>query len=373
VLEAAKDARKQTLQIAAAEMEAAVEDLEIEDGRVVVRGVPDKGVTLASIGKKGNLYMSKVPPVLGVSHPAFAVQAPAFAAELAKIEVDPDTGQTTIHDFVVVQDAGKAINPLGVEGQMQGGAVQSIGIALTEAMMYDKNGRLMNPSLLDYRKPLRPICPTSRRSSSRFRPSSCGVGEPPIVPAPAVLANAVHDATGVRLTGPCRPSESHWPSPPDDPPQRGRAPSDASYPRRGLTASAPPGCFCHRSEPCRDRQRGQTSDMLCKQIYSRCWHRRQGGRWAEEPMSLKPSLEVPAVAGAVEREAPASRRSSIHLRRSRRGRRAPRDPTGRHESGRHHANAGRRRRAGRRLSLLRARHHSRRRSRRHLSLPHVRQ
>ena len=95
VLEAAKDARKQTLQIAAAEMEAAVEDLEIEDGRVVVRGVPDKGVTLASIGKKGNLYMSKIPPVLGVSHPAFAVQAPAFAAELAKIEVDPDTGQTT--------------------------------------------------------------------------------------------------------------------------------------------------------------------------------------------------------------------------------------------------------------------------------------
>jgi len=205
VLEAAKDARKQTLQIAAAEMEAAVEDLEIEDGRVVVRGVPDKGVTLASIGKKGNLYMSKVPPVLGVSHPAFAVQAPAFAAELAKIEVDPDTGQTTIHDFVVVQDAGKAINPLGVEGQMQGGAVQSIGIALTEAMMYDKNGRLMNPSLLDYRKLTAADLPNIETiivevpaPAGPF--GARGVGEPPIVPAPAALANAVHDATGVRLT-----------------------------------------------------------------------------------------------------------------------------------------------------------------------------
>jgi CO/xanthine dehydrogenase Mo-binding subunit len=205
VLEAAKDARNQTLQIAAAEMEAAVEDLEIEDGRVVVRGVPDKGVTLASIGKKGNLYMSKVPPVLGVSHPAFSVQAPAFAAELARIEVDPDTGETTIHDFVVVQDAGKAINPLGVEGQMQGGAVQSIGIALTEAMMYDKDGRLMNPSLLDYRKLTAADLPNIETIIVEV-PSPAGpfgargVGEPPIVPAPAALANAVADATGVRLT-----------------------------------------------------------------------------------------------------------------------------------------------------------------------------
>jgi CO/xanthine dehydrogenase Mo-binding subunit len=143
--------------------------------------------------------------VLGVSHPAFAVQAPAFAAELAKIEIDPDTGQTTIHDFVVVQDAGKAINPLGVEGQMQGGAVQSIGIALTEAMMYDKTGRLMNPSLLDYRKLTAADLPNIETiivevpaPAGPF--GARGVGEPPIVPAPAALANAVHDATGVRLT-----------------------------------------------------------------------------------------------------------------------------------------------------------------------------
>ncbi|OLD95373.1 MAG: hypothetical protein AUG80_16845, partial [Candidatus Rokubacteria bacterium 13_1_20CM_4_68_9] len=142
VMEAAKNARQQTLEIAAKEMEAAVQDLEIENERVVVRGVPDRGVTLAQIGKKGNLYMSKVPPVLGVSHPAFSQQAPAFCAELARIEVDPDTGEVTIHDFVVVQDVGKAINPLGVEGQMQGGAVQSIGMALTEALTFDDQGRL---------------------------------------------------------------------------------------------------------------------------------------------------------------------------------------------------------------------------------------
>ena len=205
VLQAAQDARRQTLEIAAKEMEAAIEDLEIEDGRVVVRGVPDKGVTLASIGKKGNLYMSKVPPVLGVAHPAFAVQAPAFAAQLARIEVDPDTGQLTLHDFVAVQDAGKAINPLGVEGQMQGGAVQSLGIALTEGMMYDESGRLMNASLLDYRKLTAADLPNIETiivevpaPAGPF--GARGVGEPPIVPAPAALANAIHDATGVRLT-----------------------------------------------------------------------------------------------------------------------------------------------------------------------------
>src|SRR5881296_2307653 len=107
VMQAAQNARNQTLEIAAKELEASVHDLEIDDGKVVVRGVPNKGVTLAQIGKKGNLYMSKVEPVLGVSHPAFSVQAPAFCAQLAKIEIDPDTGELTLHDLVSwAQNAG---------------------------------------------------------------------------------------------------------------------------------------------------------------------------------------------------------------------------------------------------------------------------
>ena len=140
--------------------------------------------------------MSKVPPVLGVSHIAFAVQAPAFAAQLARVEVDPDTGEVTLHEFVVVQDAGKAINPLGVEGQMQGGAVQSLGFALTEALLFDEKGRLTNPSLLDYRKLTAADLPNIETIIVEV-PSPAGpfgargVGEPPIVPAPAAIANAV--------------------------------------------------------------------------------------------------------------------------------------------------------------------------------------
>ena len=205
VMQAAQDARRQTLEIAAGELEAAMQDLEIVDGRVIVRGMPDKGVTLAQIGKKGNLYMSKVPPVIGVAHPAFTQQAPAFAAQLARIEVDPDTGEVKIHDFVIVQDVGHAINPLACEGQMQGGAVQSLGIALTEILDYDAEGRLRNPSLLDYRKLTAADLPNLETIIVEV-PSPAGpfgargVGEPPIIPAPAAIANAIEDATGCRLT-----------------------------------------------------------------------------------------------------------------------------------------------------------------------------
>ncbi len=205
VLEAAQDARRQTLDIAATELEASIHDLDIEDGRVTICGVPDRAVTLAAIGKKGNTYMSKVQPVLGTSRPAFSQQAPGFAAHLARIEVDPDTGEITLHDFVVVQDVGRAINPIGVEGQMQGGAVQSLGMALTEGLMFDEQGRLMNPSLLDYRKltaadlpSIETIIVEKPSPSGPF--GARGVGEPPIIPAPAALANAIEDAAGIRLT-----------------------------------------------------------------------------------------------------------------------------------------------------------------------------
>ena len=149
--------------------------------------------------------MSKVPPVLGTAQVGFSQQAPAFASQIARIEVDPDTGEVTLHDFVIVQDVGKAINPLAVEGQMQGGAVQSLGIALTEALLYDEAGRLTNPSLLDYRTLTAADLPNIETIIVEV-PSPAGpfgargVGEPPIVPAPAAIANAVHDATGIRLT-----------------------------------------------------------------------------------------------------------------------------------------------------------------------------
>jgi CO/xanthine dehydrogenase Mo-binding subunit len=119
--------------------------------------------------------------------------------------VDPDTGQITLTDFVCSQDVGKMLNPLGAEGQIQGGAVQSLGFALTEGLMYSEDGRLMNPSLLDYRKLTAADVPNIEciivENPAPAGPFGArGVGEPPIIPAPAAVANALQDATGVRLT-----------------------------------------------------------------------------------------------------------------------------------------------------------------------------
>jgi CO/xanthine dehydrogenase Mo-binding subunit len=205
VIAAAEDARRQTLAIAAGELEASPDDLDIVDNQVVVRGVPDRSISLAAIGKKTNTMQSKLLPVHGAGSSAVPVQAPAFAAQLAEIEVDPDTGLVTVHDFAAIQDVGFAINPLGIEGQVQGGAVQSLGMALTEALQYDQQGRLLNPSLLDYRKLTAADLPNIdtllvQVPSPAGPMGARGVGEPPIVPAPAAVANAIEDATGVRIT-----------------------------------------------------------------------------------------------------------------------------------------------------------------------------
>jgi CO/xanthine dehydrogenase Mo-binding subunit len=205
VAAAAMDARQQTLSIAARELEVSVDDLDIETDRVVVRGVPDRSISLEVIGKRSNTVRSKIPPVLGSASLTFDTLAPAFAAELARLEIDPDTGAVTLHGFVIAQDVGKAINPLGIEGQMQGGAVQSLGFALTEGLLYDEQAQLTNPSLLDYRKLTAADLPNIETIIVEV-PSPAGpfgargVGEPPIIPAPAAIANAIEDATGLRLT-----------------------------------------------------------------------------------------------------------------------------------------------------------------------------
>ncbi|MFN8526863.1 MAG: xanthine dehydrogenase family protein molybdopterin-binding subunit [Chloroflexota bacterium] len=205
VIAAAEDAKQQTLKIAAAELEANAEDLAITGNAVVVQGVPDKSITLEAIGRKTNSFGSQVAPVHGTGSIAVPAQAPAFAVQIAEVEIDPDTGALALHGFATIQDVGFAINPLGIEGQIQGGAVQSLGIALTEGLMYDDQGRVMNPSLLDYRQLTAADVPDMETElvavpAPHGPMGARGVGEPPIVPAPAAIANAIEDAVGVRLT-----------------------------------------------------------------------------------------------------------------------------------------------------------------------------
>ena len=128
-----------------------------------------------------------------------------FGVHLVDVEVDPDTGKTTILRYTVIQDAGKAIHPSYVEGQMQGGAVQGIGWALNEEYFFDDQGQMKNASFLNYRIPTFldvPMIDTIIvEVPNPDHPYGVrGVGETPIVPPPAAIAIAIHNAVGVRMT-----------------------------------------------------------------------------------------------------------------------------------------------------------------------------
>ncbi len=129
----------------------------------------------------------------------------SFGTHIVDLEVDPETGRSTILRYLVVQDAGKAIHPAYVEGQFQGGAVQGIGWALNEEYIYGADGRLQNPIFLDYRVPVASDLPMIDtiivEVPNPGHPYGVrGVGETGITPPLPAVANAVRDAIGVRMT-----------------------------------------------------------------------------------------------------------------------------------------------------------------------------
>jgi CO/xanthine dehydrogenase Mo-binding subunit len=130
--------------------------------------------------------------------------APSFGVHICDAKVDQETGRTTITRYTVIQDAGKAIHPAYVEGQMQGGAAQGIGWALNEEYLYDENGALENPGFLDYRIPVASDLPfidtVIVEVPNPLHPFGVkGVGEVPIVPPMPAVAEAVYRSAGVRM------------------------------------------------------------------------------------------------------------------------------------------------------------------------------
>jgi CO/xanthine dehydrogenase Mo-binding subunit len=118
--------------------------------------------------------------------------------------VDPETGQVTVLRYTAAQDVGRAIHPSYVEGQVQGGAAQGVGWALNEEYIFDRDGRMENPGFLDYRVPVASDLPMIDAilvevPNPRHPYGVKGVGEVPIVPPLAAVANAVRGATGVRI------------------------------------------------------------------------------------------------------------------------------------------------------------------------------
>lgn len=203
-VEAAKQAIAQMCARAAAEWGIDAEAVEWLDGAAVPAG-PNAGkfppMSIAEIGAKMG---STGGPISGHHEVTAGGVGASFGAHVVDVEVDPETGRTTVLRYLVVQDAGRAIHPAYVEGQYQGGAVQGIGWALNEEYVYGADGRLQNTVFLDYRIPVASDLPMIDtvivEVPNPGHPYGVrGVGETGITPPLPALANAIAAATGARL------------------------------------------------------------------------------------------------------------------------------------------------------------------------------
>lgn len=202
---AAEDARDQMFKIVSQKLECNPDDLEAVESQIRVKGSPEKAVSLEVLGTMTTGFGSPTPVVLGKGNIGTPNLAPGFTIQGVKVEVDTNTGEVTILDSVCVQDVGFAVNPLSVEGQIQGGVTQSLGIGFSEEMVWDEKGVLRNPTLLDYRLPTALDVPRIETALVEVPVEGAGpfgakgVGEPPIAAGGPALVNAVADAVGARV------------------------------------------------------------------------------------------------------------------------------------------------------------------------------
>jgi CO/xanthine dehydrogenase Mo-binding subunit len=202
VVEAARSIIQQLRERAAKIWEIAVDEVIWEDGHARTLAGDDKKLSLAELAKT----MGKTGgPIAGNAAINAQGAGPSLATHLVDVEVDRETGKVTVLRYTAIQDAGRAIHPSYVEGQMQGGAVQGIGWALNEEYIYGANGRMENAGFLDYRIPVCSDVPMIDAiivevPNPRHPYGVRGVGETPIVPPMGAIANAVGNALGIRFT-----------------------------------------------------------------------------------------------------------------------------------------------------------------------------
>jgi CO/xanthine dehydrogenase Mo-binding subunit len=204
VYEAAQEARRQLLEIATDELEAAAEDLDIVDGRVAVKGAPSRSVEITDLIKLSTEFMGRHKPVQATGRSAVQGASPMFTVQIARVAFDGETGAYRLTGYAAIQDVGRAINPPEIVGQVHGGSVQALGRALGEQLAYDADGQLRSGSFVDYELPAADQIPDIDvllvEVPSPIGPLGAkGVGEPPAIPGTAALANAVSRASGVRV------------------------------------------------------------------------------------------------------------------------------------------------------------------------------
>ena len=198
---AAQSVKEQMVLRAAKIWEIPEEDVEYKEAVLQHKSDPELKLTFKQIAARMIPTGGPIVGSAGVNPPG---PGPSIGVHVVDVEVDSETGKVEILRYTAVQDAGKAIHPDYVEGQIQGGAVQGIGWALNEEYVYNDSGVMLNSSFLDYRMPttldLPMIDTVIVEVANPNHPYGVrGVGEVPIVPPMAAISNAIYDAIGIRM------------------------------------------------------------------------------------------------------------------------------------------------------------------------------
>ena len=196
VYQTAHQAREKLIDAASHLLETPSDDVTLADGAAVSRSDPSRSVPL---GRLAELASSADGSFRHYSTYTLPPGSFAFATHIAYVEIDPDSGDVRVRDFVAVHDVGNLINPVIVEGQIHGGVVQGFGEAMCEAVSYADDGRPREWSFMDYAMPLAEDLPhmvveTHATEARNGAMGVRGIGEMPSCASPAALANAVHDA-----------------------------------------------------------------------------------------------------------------------------------------------------------------------------------
>jgi CO/xanthine dehydrogenase Mo-binding subunit len=213
---AAAKAKEILFEVAAPLLGVKPHQLEARDYKIQVRGFPQRNIHIGDVADRARGVNGQPPLGSASFNPATVALDPetgqgvpfatyVYATQIAEVDVDDETGEVEVLRIVASHDCGTPINPMLVEGQVEGGISMGVGFALQEEMLFDSQGRLINPNLTNY------IMPTSLDMPKvevdivdSFDPTgpfgAKGVGEPTCVSTAAAILNAIHDAVGVRIT-----------------------------------------------------------------------------------------------------------------------------------------------------------------------------
>ncbi len=212
---AAAQARAILFDVAAPMLGVVPDELEARDRKIQVKGFPQRALSIGDVAMHA-LVVKGEPPIASASWnpPTVALDADGqgkpfstyvYATQIAEVEVDDETGEVQVLRVVAAHDCGTPINPMLVEGQVEGGIAMGVGFALQEEILFDSAGRQVNPNLTNYIMPTTLDMPDIEVDIVPcYDPTgpfgAKGVGEPTSVPTAAAILNAINDAVGVRIT-----------------------------------------------------------------------------------------------------------------------------------------------------------------------------